>query len=221
MAYYPLSQITPNLYTDGTEYSTLNGVPYKGYYYKTSTGKLFTGRTPQDLPNLELAELALNQPIAPGIEDTAFNQYYLVEGAYPSSDPDPEIPPKYDKYTSNYGSYLSLIDEELTTLIPYYICTKPTEQDYSLGEFRRYFCRKRNQLIYIEIDKPQYDKLVNRNPQIYWQMYKPFFLTWQLTGDKQTVAKTNKNVTELKSKRERLPKLGDYLKHDYLKYYQE
>lgn len=221
MAYYPLSQITPNLYTDGTEYSTLDGVPYEGYYYKVSTGKIFTGKTPQDTPTLELFIQDINEPIAPGINNTLQNQFYLVEAAYPSSDPDPEIPPEYDKNVSNYGFYTSLLDEDLTTLLPYYVCTKPTKEDYSLGEFRRYFCKKRNQLIYIEIDKSQYDKLVNQNPQIYWQMYKPFFLTWQLTGDKQTVAKTNKNVVELKSKRERLPKLGDYLKHDYIKYYKE
>ena len=61
MAYFPLSQIQTNLYTDGTEYETSDGRAYTGYYFKTSTGKLYTGRTPQDLPNLDLFIQKTNQ----------------------------------------------------------------------------------------------------------------------------------------------------------------
>ena len=38
--YYPKSQIKPNLYTNGGEYTLIDtGEIYKGYYFKTSTGK--------------------------------------------------------------------------------------------------------------------------------------------------------------------------------------
>ena len=52
MPYYPLSQIKTNLYTNGNEY-VLNpndiSTMYSGYYWKTSDGKIYTGKTPQDV----------------------------------------------------------------------------------------------------------------------------------------------------------------------------
>lgn len=46
--YYPLSQIKTNLYTGGNEYALKSNprTPYIGYYYKTSIGQSFTGKTP-------------------------------------------------------------------------------------------------------------------------------------------------------------------------------
>ena len=45
--YYPKSQITPNLYTIGNELF-LDGESYTGYYFKTSDGKFYSGKTPND-----------------------------------------------------------------------------------------------------------------------------------------------------------------------------
>lgn len=43
--YYPKSEITPNLYTNGTELvNNVTGAYYKGYYFATSDGKYYTGR---------------------------------------------------------------------------------------------------------------------------------------------------------------------------------
>lgn len=218
MAYYPLSQITPNLYTDGTEYETPSGENYTGFYFRTSRGELFTGRTPQDQPNLRL--FPQRQNLEAPTED--FLRRFEIKGAFNPGDVDPDMNPDFlNGPIYIYDEYASFRGYPESTYLPYYSPVAPTEKDYSVGEFRRYFCKKTNQIIYIEIDKDQYDKLISRNPQIYWQMYKPFFLNWQITGNKQQVAQTNKNITELKSKREKLPKLGDYLKHDYIKYYQE
>jgi hypothetical protein len=53
--YFPLSQITPNLYTNGGEFVIISSQEdYKGYYFKTSTGKYYTGRNSSDLPNIEI-----------------------------------------------------------------------------------------------------------------------------------------------------------------------
>jgi hypothetical protein len=46
-----------------------------------------------------------------------------------------------------------------------------------------------------------------------------FTITWILTGNKEQVAKINKNIVELASFRQKLFRFGDYLKFDYLKYY--
>jgi hypothetical protein len=58
MAYYPKNKIQSNLYTSGDEYvlaSTKES--YSGYYYKLSTGKFFTGRTPNDSNSKELIKI--------------------------------------------------------------------------------------------------------------------------------------------------------------------
>lgn len=219
MAYFPLSQIQTNLYTDGTEYETSDGKAYVGYYFKVSTGKIYTGRTPQNPPNLDLFPQKTNEIDSPNSSDNLDD--YVVNPALLSGDVDPEINPDLLDKPYLFNMYEALGDTPQQTMLPYYLPMYPTSQNYTNGEFRRYFCKKRNEVKYIEINKIQYDKLIDQNPQISWELYKPFYLDWQLTGDKQTVAKVNKNTTELKSKREKLPKLGDYLKNDYIKYYQE
>lgn len=213
MPYYPLSQIKTNLYTYGNEYTTSDGSPYKGYYYKTSTGKIFTGKTPQDIPSFELALLDINTPI----EEETNNA--LSTPAFYTSDPDPEVQEEYRETVDVYNEYTSIKGEAKVQIIPSYLAIPPTQQDYQIGEFRRYFCKKVNEIIYLEISKTQYDLLIVKSPNILWQLYFPFNLPWQITGDKEQIARTNKNIVELTSQRLQLPQLGRYLKDDYLKYY--
>ena len=47
MTYYPPNRIKTNLYTQGNEYVIEStGENYKGYYWKTSSGKIYTGKSP-------------------------------------------------------------------------------------------------------------------------------------------------------------------------------
>jgi hypothetical protein len=56
--YYPKSQITTNLSTNGKEFQIVGTSEYYiGSYFKTSNGRFYTGKTPQDGNNL----LILNQ----------------------------------------------------------------------------------------------------------------------------------------------------------------
>ena len=202
--YYPLSQITPNLYTNGNEYSMVSNLAesYSGYFYKTSTGKYYTGKTPQDLPNVELSPIS---------------SYSIKTTPIPLN-----IPPiNIDQEDIRNTSYISITNTNVNKVVysPYYNPELPTDQDYQNGEFRRLFCKKSNELQYIEINEETYTKLLAKDPQILWQLYIPFNISWQLTGDKQQVAKTNKNIVELTSKRLQLFRFNEYLKLDYLKYY--
>ena len=104
-------------------------------------------------------------------------------------------------------------------LVPYYSPTLPTIQHYQIGEFRRYFCKKTNEIKYIEIDKKTYDSLVSKSPAIEFSLYLPFYLDWQLTGVEEQVARVNKNNSELTAQRLRLPGLLEYLRFDFTKYY--
>ena len=48
--YYPLSKITPNLYTSGNQFQyTQTGQLYKGYYYSTYDGRFFTEKSPSPI----------------------------------------------------------------------------------------------------------------------------------------------------------------------------
>jgi hypothetical protein len=95
----------------------------------------------------------------------------------------------------------------------------PTEQDYQVGEFTRYFNIKRNQAIFTEISKDTYTKFQQQDPQVSWRLYRVFSLSWQLIGDINQVTQTNKNITELVEVREKVLGLSLYLKENWTQYY--
>jgi hypothetical protein len=219
--YYPKSQIKTNLYTNGDEYVIeLTQTPYTGYYYLTSTGKAFTGKTPDDRPNQELIKV---EPVIKDEGDLSTTLIPSTSAIFSNHNPG-----AIDVITSlDYNSALDYaqlkninIFNPQVQLLPYYNPQQPTQQDYQNGEFRRFFCKKTNEILYIEINKDQYDKLIAKDPQILWQLYLPFNITWQLTGDEQQVARVNKNMVELAMKNLKLPKFNLYIKEDYTKYYQ-
>ncbi len=200
--YYPLSQIQANLYTNGGEYvysSTKEN--YIGYYWKTSKKELFTGRTPQDLPSEKLIP--------------------VFEYSSTSISQNSDIILNINQEDIRTAEYIDIqkIDVDQIISIPTFSPNIPTQTDYQIGEYRRYFCKKTNEIIYLEINKDTHDKLVNKDSSILYQLYQPFNLPWQLTGDKSQVFITNKNITELTSKQQKLPMLSEYLRNDFTKYY--
>ena len=195
--YYPKSQITTNLYTNGGELFYINGLPYVGYYYKLSNGSFFTGKTPQDRPNIRLV----------------LNSSLLVSSQYIADDNNVQ----YIESTNMEPSYP--LNKNQIISVPYYLPNVPTDKDYQIGEYRRYFCKKVNEVIYIEINKDMYDKLKAKDKGIAWQQYLYFNIPWQLTGDKEKVYTTNKNVVLLIIKNQKLFMFDKYLKEDYIKYY--
>jgi hypothetical protein len=86
--YIPKSQIKSNLFTEGKEFIRIdNNLPYNGHYYKTSKGKFYTGKTPEEGLNVELI---------------------------PSSPSQPEPNFQSGEINSNNSSYLNFIEEEST-----------------------------------------------------------------------------------------------------------
>lgn len=216
--YFPKSQITPNLYTNGGEYvisSTQEN--YTGYYFKTSTGKYYTGRNSSDLPNLELTPKTSSDEIINTSDQILSNNTSIISTEL---DGPTEVTLNVKYNDENLPTYLNLknIDSSQVTLIPTYAPTYPSFQDYQVGEFRRFFCKKTNEIQYIEIDPRQYSLLTNKDPQILWQLYYPFNIPWNISGNTETTARVNKNVVELTMKQLKLPRFNDYLKNDYIKY---
>lgn len=198
--YYPLSQITTNLYTNGNEYVLANSnQPYIGYYWKNSKGQYFTGKTPQD---------PLVEPLAP------------VSNISPEPENNSDLSTTFTVPSRESEQYLIVSKTPYTSVqIPTYSPNIPTQQDYQIGEYRRYFCKKINEIIYLEISKDTYDKLFSSNNTIAFDSYQPFNVPWRLTGDKTQVFKVNKNIVELTMKQQRLPQFDIYLRKDYTKYY--
>jgi len=198
--YYPKSQIQVNLYTNGNEYviASSNEI-YAGYYWKTSSGKFFTGKTPEDTPSVELKLKSKIENVStiPNSTTTIFNSEFT---------------------TREYNS-IKQIQTPSPLLLPTYYLPQPTEQDYQVGEFQRYFVKKTNELIYTEVNKDTHDKIQGNDPQWLWPLYTPFSLPWNISGDKLQVAKTNKNIVDLTMQRLKLYKFNEYLRNDYLKFY--
>jgi hypothetical protein len=210
--YFPLSQIKPNLYTNGGEFVIISSQEdYKGYYFKTSSGKYYTGRNSSDLPNLEITLRSNSETLDSSL--TTFNNSSIIVTELDGPDGTEDL---------NVESYLSIKNIDAasqTTLLPQYAPTYPTAQDYQVGEFRRFFCKKTNEIQYIELDPRQYSLLSFKDPQILWQLYYPFNIPWVISGQIGEAARVNKNIVGLTMKQLKLPRFNDYLKNDYAKYF--
>lgn len=196
--YFPKSQITSNLYTNGEELVYVNdNTNYKGSYFKTSTGEYYSGASPQDKPNLSLK--------IKSIQTETLEDEFVINSI--------------TKIIPSSFTQLKNIDVNFTRSLPFQTPNLPTTLDYTSGKFSRYFCKKINQTIYLEINKDTYDKLVKRDSSIVFDLYQPFTLTWTLKGNKEQVAKNNQNAVEKISNSLRIQNLVEFLKMDFTKYY--
>ena len=212
--YYPKSQIKTDLYTNGGEYVLLtDSSDYSGYYYTTSTGRKYTGRNPQDGPNIELTNLGKN---------SGFNSLVTPATEQPSviiNDPiigDQAIANPFDNNYTNPN-----LSQAQPRNIPLFSITLPTQSDKDLGVFTRYFCKKNNELRYLEINQDTYNQLNSRDPKIAWDLYSGLSLLWEIKGEKSKVYEINKSSTSLLEKRNNWIGFSQYLKENYLKYYLE
>lgn len=175
--YYPKSQIQPNLYTNGDEFFLINTqTPYTGYYYKLSTGKKYTGKNPDEGTRIELIP---NTTLGGNPTDTL-----------PTSTPDSirttENLSDFDDNLVHYNNDVTLIYPKLSNFqpralpTPYY--STPTGEDFEIGEYRRYFAKKTNEYIYIEISKETYTKFKSNDPTVASDLYECLFLPWDIEG---------------------------------------
>lgn len=196
--YFPKSQIKTNLYTKGGEYSFLNSSDsYVGYYYKTSDGRYFSGRTPNESPSFELFSLSLEDlSLTPSL-GTA--DYYSIERGYARStrlsfsSPPPSSPKQ---------SYPVV-----------------TENDYKLGEFQRYFLKKGNETKFLEISLEDYRKYVNQDSDVMFELYTPIQINWILTGDKEQVYKVNQSIVARAELEQNLPGFTQYFRDRFTQFY--
>ncbi len=191
--YYPKSQVKPNLYTNGGEYIlSTTKEEYKGYYYKTSTGNLYTGKNPKEYPNILLEKITISSDDSPFTAPLNINQ---TENSF-----SPSLP---------------------TRAIPVFNPNPPTQQEQQNGQYTRYFCKRNNELKYIEINLNTFTLLSTQSPQIAWDLYTPSSVLWQIQGDKNTVYASNQSFVFLIEKKLQWYGFSQYFQGQFLKYYLE
>ena len=204
MAYYPKSQVTTNLFTSGGEFfkNTSPKEEYIGYYWTNSSGQFFSGKNPDVSPSFELTKIKNSSTITP-------TNVTFGEGPLPTN-PSTSWVTRYSDITSKPPGKLPQKHQNI-----------PTEKDYELGEYQRYYTKKRNQNSYFEISKEDYTLLQTKNNKIQYQLYLPIILSWVISGDKNEVYNTNKNIVKLTEKRLKLPGFTQYFKDNFTQYCQE
>ena len=209
MPYYPKSQIQTDLYTKGDEYIlSTTKQNYTGPYYKIFTGQKYTGKNPQDGPNI----LLLPNPAERVEGSTDPNQ---IEYVFPN------VNIIENDFSSNSYSYNTIHPEITPRSIPQFNVTLPTDKDKQLGAFTRYFCKKNNELKYLEIDKDTYNLLQTKNKQIAFDLYTGYSILWYIKGEKEKIYKANKSIVNSTEQKQKWYGFSKYLKEDYLKYYFE
>ena len=187
--YYPKSHITPNLYSNG-EYSIVGSNNTPYTGYYFST---IDGKYFTGRYPEDGDNLELTNILGNSVEDVI--DEVSVDLRFGTTD-------------NTLYSLANNISPNISNspLIPFY--PNPSTQDYQLGEFTRYFAKKINQNIYIETD------FLTPN-----ELYIAFKLPWLIRGDKNEVARVNENIVRLREQELSISGFGDYLKHNYLKYY--
>lgn len=205
--YYPASQIKTNLYTNGGElvFKT-NNEDYIGFYWKTSDSKFFTGKTPQDKNIQELIQIT---SLTNSSNNNQTSEAFEVE-PQPNLISNTDLSLRYNKLNNK------LIENKI---IPNSFNPSPTQDEYELGEFTRYFCKKANEYYYIEINKENFTKLSTKDSSYLWQLYIPFKFQWTISGEEKTVYNLNKNMTQYMMTKFKLNMLNKFLKEDYLKFW--
>ena len=204
--YYPKSQIITNLYTPGGQLIVSgSAIPYSGSYYTTADGSYYSNKSPQDNPTFRLVPINNNENVTsslldPGSEFQASNEpnsYYLIKGIYSSAPGQASIAPSPPKQSK----------------------PQPTEYDYSLGQFKRYFAYSYNSKSTIEISGSDFIKLQASDPKIQYELYDPIQLNWVIKGKREDVYKTNANLVRLKESQENIPNFSLYFKNRYTEYF--
>lgn len=217
--YIPKNRIITNLYTNTNEFIYKNtSTYYTGYYWKSYDGKYFTGKTPNDKPTQEIEKYINVQDINNTSSPSIQTQIAFIDSPFPFGE-DSKV--QYDE--NLILDYLTLKNVNLNKLeiknLPSQYYPTPTLEDYNLGTFTRYFVVKANENVYLEVNKDTFDNINNQSADWAWELYTPFLLPWTLTGERDTVFITNRNITQLTEQRLKRRGLQEFLKLNYLKFY--
>ena len=196
--YFPKSQIQTGFFSNNDLVIVDTEVPYIGPYFKTSDGRSYTGKEPNDGPNQQL--------ILPTELNTTTDNEGTNEGGI--------LDPRFNSPNLAY----SILTNQSKNNLPYSpISYFPilTQDDKENGEFTRYFAKKSNQNIYTEIPSTNYLSSIGS------ALYLNFQLQWVISGEKENVRQINAKQIGFVEKNLQIDGLGGFLRFNYLQFYQE
>lgn len=218
--YIPKNRIITDLKTSPNEFVYKGTTTfYNGSYWKSYDGKTYTGKNPNDSPTKEIEAHVNIQNYDTPTSSPLQSQILFTDSV------EPFIGSENNTYNEelviNY-SVLKNIDLNKPDIkhLPSQYYPSPTQDDYNLGAFPRYFVVKANENIYLEINKDTFDNINSQSTDWAWELYIPFSILWTLIGEKDTVFITNRNITQLTEQRLKKRGLQEFLKRNYLKFYQ-
>lgn len=229
MPYYPKHYIITDLYTNGDEYvyAANPNIVYVGPYYKLANGEVWSGQTPQ-YPYRQLLVPATKTPqLETVLEDSKVTVVKTSDIPYGITENLQQSFQTSDRYTGTnlrlVQDYTAQLNQQTETVrrLPLGFEPSPSEQDYTNGQFERFFCKRVNQNAYLELSSQTYNALNTRSSEYYWELYIIFKLTWKLTGLKQEVELVNRRYVQQVSNLKQLQGLDLYLDYNYLKYYRQ
>lgn len=212
MRYVPSNRIKSNLYTAGgfLVYADTQE-DYIGYYYQLYNGEYYTGKVPTDGLNRQLVP-------KPVIETDEEDQVVI-----PALQVDPDV-----GLASEYSN-ARLVQDYLTVnrtpggvkkaVMQYNPI--PTPEDYAKGEFVRFFAKKVNEPVFIEINQETFNALSSGSKDYLSAYYSSIRVPWLIAGDKEQVRQQNQKTVSYIESKYKLPGLSAFLLYDYTKFYQQ
>lgn len=231
MAYLPKHYVKTGLVANQGEFITkVAGLPYTGPYYEIGTGQIFSGLGPEDISSQELVKFGnLENPPGTTFQEVsvAFNLDVLnlrpgESSNFIQNSPDVNFQIYQAQMVDEYTKLKKFTEKDYSgRKLPYGITPIPTEDDYTVGEYTRYFTKKVNENTYLEIDQTQYTAITKQDPQIFYEQYFAFSLPWSITGPEAQVYQTNKNITQRRIINLQLFGFDKFLEGNYLKFYRK
>lgn len=199
--YYPKSQIQTGFYSNNDLIEENSLKPYTGPYFQTSDGNYYSGKEPNEGKNIKLR--------IPGDSRARLLRYPNSLRYVNTQTPDPRFNRENIRYSILTDASRSDIPYSPTSYYPIL-----TNNDIKNGEFTRYFVRKANQNQYTEVELNNISKIGDS------KLYLPLQLQWVISGDKEEVRQINAKEVAYTEKILQTQGLGEFLRFNYLQFYQ-
>lgn len=170
LRYYPTSKVLTNQVTSVLQFLDSNGKPYAGKYYLTYDGKAYSGPSPQVGPSEPLTRV-VEYPASPILSSMKFTEAQKSDIAIKTRVNSTRIPGKPNSFFP-----------------------QPTEEDYRRGYIIRYFTKKENETIIIEISEQEFNDISNGSVDYDIRIYQTTKILWKLTGPLKSQRKSQYNI---------------------------
>jgi hypothetical protein len=165
--YYTKAQVKEGLITAGKEWMFTDGTEYIGQYHTYTTGEVFS---------LARYIVDKSKKLIPYVEPTEEDSNTINKAV-----------------NFEYDAIKRISVTNSKTPIPRIIT--PTQSDYNRGYITRYFVKKINETLILEINLDDFNE-VGSDGGLDVNIWKPFSLKWKISGPISDALDTNGNIVE-------------------------